>query len=99
MVKTKGKRDEQLHKTERAKLDKKELYRDMSTYEDKFVRRGHFTLLAKLDRITDRIADTEKELDKGKSSWVNIKQADELMDQLINLQDLKSKENMRRANQ
>ena len=50
--KTKEKRNEQLRKTDRARRDKLELYRDLSTYEYNFVRRNDFGLMAKLDKIT-----------------------------------------------
>lgn len=73
MNKIKESRNEQLRKTARAGHDKQELYRDLSTYEFNFVRRNDFSLMGKLDAITDRISDTSKKLDMGKkNSWIDV---------------------------
>ena len=78
--KTKEDEAEQLRKAKRARIDKQELYRDLSTYEYNFVRLNDFSLMSKLEKITQRIAETTKELDAGKKNpWIDVKQTDELL--------------------
>ena len=55
--------------------------------------------MTKLDKITDRISETNKKLDMGKrNSWIDIEQTDELMGKLETLQKLKKDQEKIKSN-